>query len=130
MVREFLSVNPARGLIVMLSDFLDAGEGVDRPIQHLADFGHELLLVHLAGLDDRTPPWRGELELVDAESGEVRRLELDRQAAADYERAYEQFCHDLQYLAARNRGRCVPLVTDLPVEDAIFGPLVRSGALQ
>jgi len=123
-VRQFLSIKPARGLAVILSDFLDPGGGVERPLQHLADFGHELLLVHLSGLDDRTPPWRGELELVDAESGEVRRLELDRRAVQDYELAYEQFCHDIQYLALRNRGRYVPLVTDLPVEDAIFGPLI------
>jgi uncharacterized protein (DUF58 family) len=122
--RQFLSINPARGLAVILSDFLEDGEGVHRPLQHLADFGHELLLVHLSGLDDRTPPWRGELELVDAESGEVRRLELDGRAVAAYERSFDEFAQDLQYLALRNRGRYVPLVTDLPVEDAIFGPLV------
>jgi uncharacterized protein (DUF58 family) len=128
-VRRFLSIDPARGLAVILSDFLDAAEGVERPLQHLADYGHELLLVHLGGLDDRTPPWRGELELVDAESGDTRLMDLDRQAVASYEHAYDQFCYDLQYLALRNRGRYVPLVTDLPVEDAMFGPLVASSGI-
>jgi len=122
--REFLSANPAGGLAVILSDFLDGGEGVERPLVHMADFGHEMLLVHLAGLDDRTPPWRGEVELVDAETGEVRRLEMDRKAAATHERAHDQFCDDLEHVAIRNRGRYVPLSTDLPVEDAIFGSLV------
>lgn len=126
-VRQFISGNPARGLTLLISDFLDSTEaGCETPIQHLADFGHELLLVHVAGLDDRSPPWRGELELVDAESGELRRLDLDRRAAANYEAAYDEFCRALQYLAIRNRGRYVPLATDLPVEEAIFGPLVAS----
>jgi uncharacterized protein (DUF58 family) len=128
-VRQFLSTSPARGLAVILSDFLDHGEGAQRPLQHMADFGHELLLVHLAGLDDRTPPWRGEMELIDAESGEVRRLELDSKAVRAYEEAFDGFCQELQYLALRNHGRYVPLITDLPVEEAIFGPMVAPSGI-
>jgi len=130
-VRQLISSGPGRGLVVIISDFLDDGEiGCEAPIQHLADFGNELLLVHVAGADDRMPSWRGELELVDAESGAVRHLEIDQQAAAQHAEAYDEFCRGLQYLAVRNRGRYVSLSTDLPVEDAIFGPLVASSGIR
>jgi uncharacterized protein (DUF58 family) len=127
-VRQFISNRPARGLAVLISDFLDEA-GCEAPLQHLGDFGHELLLVHVAGLDDRLPPWRGEVELVDAESAEVRRMELDPNAAEDHALAYDEFCHGLEHLALRNRGRYVPLMTDRPVEEAVFGPLVASGGV-
>lgn len=130
-IRQFISEGPARGLVVAISDFLDDGEaGCEVPLQYLADFGHELLLVHVAGLDDRQPPWRGELELVDAESGGLRRMVLDDRAAAAHTEAYDEFCRGLQYVALRNRGRYVSLTTDVPVEDAIFGPLVASSGVR
>ncbi len=54
---------PQRGLLIVISDFLD-DEGCERALQYLADFGHELLLVQVWSDEDRTPPWNGELELV------------------------------------------------------------------
>lgn len=123
--RQFISGRSGRGLAVVISDFLDEA-GCETPLQHVADFGHELLLVHVAGPEDRRPSWLGELELVDAESGAMRRVELDERASEDHAAAYDEFCRKLQYLALRNRGRYVPLSTDQPVEDAVFGPLVAS----
>ncbi len=129
-VRRFISDGQPRGLMVVISDFLDDHEeGCEKALQHLADYGHELLLVHVAGLDDRQPPWRGELELLDAETGEVRRFEMDRRAAQQYTETYDEFCRALQYLAMRNRGRYVGLTTDTPLEDAVFDSLVSSGGV-
>ncbi len=124
-VARFISGNPARGLAVMVSDFLDPN-GCEKPLQHLADFGHELLLVHLAGPDDRSPAWPGDLDLIDAETGDTRQISLDDRVRAHYQQAYDEFCTSLQYLALRNRGRYVALPTDTTVEEAIFGPLVAS----
>src|SRR5207249_6331740 len=43
--REFVSEYPQRGLLVIVSDFLDDRD-CERPLQYFADFGHELMLVH------------------------------------------------------------------------------------
>ena len=66
-VRQFISAYPQRGLLIVISDFLDDA-GCEKPLQYLADFGHELLLVQVWSEEDRTPPWDGELDLVDAET--------------------------------------------------------------
>ena len=124
-VRQFISSRSPRGLAVIISDFLDEA-GCEGPLQHLPDFGHEILLVHTTGPDDRMPPWRGEMELVDAESGQMRRINIDPRAIELQAAAYDEFCRGLQHLALRNNGRYVPLLTNAPVEDAIFGPLVNS----
>jgi uncharacterized protein (DUF58 family) len=88
MVRQFISAHAQRGLLMIISDFLDDA-GCEKPLQYLADFGHELLLVQVWADEDRSPPWLGELDL-------------------------------------RSRGRYVGVSTGVPVEDVIFGSLVRA----
>ena len=70
---RFLRRYPQRGLVVILSDFLDDGDCL-KPLQYMADFGHELLLVHVWGEEDRTPSDIGEIELMDAESGRTLKI--------------------------------------------------------
>ena len=48
--------------------------------QYLTDFGHELMLLQIWADEDRTPPWAGELELRDAETGAGMKLDFDEAA--------------------------------------------------
>lgn len=123
--REFLTRYLQRGLLIIISDFLDEA-GCEKPLQYLADFGHELLLIHLWAEEDRTPPWSGELELVDAESGASLEIQFDQDAAAGYREAFDRFADALRSLALRNNGRYAGLSTSLPLEEAVFGPLAQA----
>ena len=127
-VREFLTRSPSRGLSIVLSDFLDEGEG-PRGLQHLADFGQELLLVQLSGPEDDDPPWEGELDMVDAESGETVRLTVDERLIADYSRAYREHCRAIEYTALRNSGRYIHLTTDANLGDTLYGALAGAGSV-
>ena len=60
--RQFLSKYPQRGLVVLISDFLD-DQDCEKPIQYLADFGHDIILLQVWSPEDREPPWDGELDL-------------------------------------------------------------------
>ena len=125
-VREFLSQNPSPGFAIFLSDFLDEPNGVEA-LRHMSDQNHEVALVQLAGPHDRTPPWRGPIELIDAESRTASRMHV---TASDVERhaaAYDTFCSEVEYLAKRNHGSYVHLNTDTVLEEALFGPLVAAG---
>ncbi len=128
MVRKFVSTYPQRGLLIILSDFLDDGDCL-KPLQHFADFGNELLLIQLWAEEDRTPPWSGELDLEDAETGGRMELSFDEEARTAYTRAFDEFSASLQELANRCGGRYVSLPTTTPVEEAIFGPLARTKAV-
>ncbi len=120
--RQFLGQYSQCGLLIIISDFLGDG-GCEKPVQYLADFGHELFLVHLWAEEDRDPPWDGELELVDAETGGKLDLEFDDAARGRYRDAFDQWAASVEKLALRNGGRYAGLSTLTPVEDAIFGPL-------
>jgi len=127
--RQFSAAYPQRGLVVVLSDFLDV-QDPERPLQYLADLGHELLLIHLWAPEDREPPWTGELELIDAETGEQIEMDADDQTRRRYTEAFDAYARKLQTLALRSGGRYIGLPANIPVEEAIFGPMMLAGGLQ
>ena len=127
--RDFVSNYPQRGLLILISDFLD-DTGCEKPLQYLADFGHELLLIQVWGDEDRIPPWSGELELVDAEKGMRLEVAFDAHARRRYTEAFDTYAQSLQRVAYRNSGRYVGLPTTIAIEDAIFGPVARTGGVQ
>ncbi len=122
--REFIGDYSQRGLAIVVSDFLD-DNGCERALQYLADFGHELLLLHLWAEEDRVPPWAGELDLRDAETDAGLRINFDDVARTRYTRAFDEYCDDLQKLAARSGGRYAGFSVNQPLETLIFGDLAR-----
>ena len=123
--RQYLSAYPQRGLTVILSDFLDDADCL-RPLQYIADFGHELLLVQLWGEEDREPSGAGEMELVDAESGSHVRVALNAQARAAYLENFDAHSEQIKMLALRNGGRYTGLSTAVPLSEAVFGSLTMA----
>jgi uncharacterized protein (DUF58 family) len=120
--RQYLSTYPQRGLTIIISDFLDDSDCF-HPLQYMADFGHELLLIQLWGEEDRQPIGQGEVELIDAESGVHVKIALDAQARDAYTDAFDEHAEEVKKLAMRNRGRYAALSTHMPIEEAMFGPL-------
>lgn len=121
--REFASKYPQRGLLIVISDFLD-DEDCTKPLQYLADLGHELLLIHVWAPEDRTPPWEGELDLVDAETGQQMQISFEQEARNAYTASFDAYARSLQETSLRKGGRYVGFDTQVAVEDAIFGPLI------
>jgi len=127
-VRQFISNYPQQGLLIVISDFLD-DEGCEKALQYLSDFGHELLLVQVWAEEDRVPPWTGELELVDAESGSHVKMQVDEGAREKYTAAFDQYAESMQKIAVSNNGRYVGVASTMAIEDVIFGALVRAKGL-
>lgn len=123
--RQFLSEYPQRGLVIVISDFLDDGD-VFHPLQYIADFGHELFLVQLWSEEDREPAGDGEVELIDAESAAQLKITVDEEARRSYTRAFDAHAAEIRKIALRNGGRYSGFSTAIPLEDAIFGPLMMA----
>jgi hypothetical protein len=124
-MREFITRYAQRGLVIVISDFLD-DQGCERALQFLADFGHELMLLQIWSAEDRTPPWDGELELEDAETGGRLKVQFDPSARVRYTEAFDEHAAAIQKLALRNSGRYAGISTAQPVEEVVFGPLMRA----
>ena len=118
--RAYLDTYPQRGLTIIISDFLDQNDCL-RPLQYIADFGHELLLIQLWGDEDREPSDSGELELVDAESGVTSRIVFDSRSRQAYTRAFDEYSTEIRKLALRNSGRYAGFPTHTPLGEIMFG---------
>jgi len=127
--RQFISRYPQPGLLIIVSDFLDDAD-CGRPLQFLADFGHELMLVHVWADEDRDPPWDGQLDLTDAETNATLEIGFDQSARQKYAQAFDEYGRSVQRVALRNSGRYVGLPTSTTIEEAVFGSLARSGGIQ
>lgn len=127
--RQFISKYPQRGLLIIISDFLDE-EDCERPLQFLADFGHELMLLHVWDQEDRDPPWEGQLDLTDAETGNMLEIGFDEATRRNYTLAFDEFARNVQRVSLRNSGRYVGLSTSTTIEEAVFGPIARTGAIE
>jgi uncharacterized protein (DUF58 family) len=122
--REFIGSYAQRGLVIIISDFLD-DNGCERALQYLCDFGHELMLLQVWTEEDRRPPWTGELELKDAETGAGLKLDFDDAARERYTRAFDEYSSTIQHLAIRSNGRYAGISTAQPLESVVFGELIR-----
>jgi len=123
-VKEFLGAYSQRGLVIVISDFLGEGN-CDRALQYLTDYGHELMLLQVWADEDRVPPWTGELELRDAETGAGLKLDFDDAARQRYTQAFDAYCATLQTIAMRSGGRYAGIATSQPLENVIFNDLIR-----
>lgn len=117
--RQFIGKYQKPGLLIFISDFLADGD-VFRPLQYLADFGHELLLLQLWTPFDRDPGAEGDLALSDAETGAELELSFDAGARARYVEAFDRHAEAIESLAMRNNGRYAGLSTAMALEDAVF----------
>jgi uncharacterized protein (DUF58 family) len=124
-VKQFLNEYPQRGLVIVISDFLDE-EGCEKALQYLSDYGNELMLIQLWSPEDREPRYAGEFDLVDAETSSRLHIHIDADARRKYTEAFDQFAASIKTVAFRNNGRYAGLPTSIPVDDAIFGSLMKS----
>jgi len=122
--REFIGSYSQRGLVVIVSDFLD-DQGCERALQYLADYGHELMLLQIWADEDRVPPWTGELDLRDAETGAGLKLDFDEKSRQRYTHAFDEYAAAIQTMAHRSGGRYAGVATSQPLESVIFGDLIR-----
>ncbi len=124
-VRQFNAEYAQKGLLIVISDFMDDQDCL-KPLQYLADFGHELYLVQVWGGEDRSPQDKGELELTDAETGDVLKLGFDDESLKQYVASFDRYADEIRTVAQRNGGRYASIAASLSLEEAVFGSLIRS----
>ena len=124
-VREFIGAYSQRGLVIVISDFLD-DSGCERALQYLADFGHELMLLQVWADEDR-------IAAVDRRTGTARRRDRRRpEAGFRRRRARGAILAPSTNTARRFRpwrmrsgGRYAGIATSQSLESVIFGDLIR-----
>ena len=107
-LQRFASLRLRPGLAVVISDFFDPA-GIEAVTEALKSVRHRLLLVALTRPSDGNPEveegLRGDLQLVDCETGSVADVSVTPAVIASYRAAYDRFqAHLTDFARARDIG--------------------------
>lgn len=121
-----LAARPLRpGLLLLLTDGYDP-PGLAAGVAALAGRGHEVVLLHLLTADDVAPTVRGDLRLVDVETGAKCEVTVDNATLDAYQRRFAAWQGELRALAGKHQGRYVALRTDQPLRQMLLENLRRA----
>lgn len=116
------------GLTVVLSDLMtpEWADGLTR----LPARGGDVTVVHVLDRDELHPALRGDLDLVDAESGEVVPVSLAPEQVAAYEAAARAWADGVAARARHAGATYVRVLADEPIEPLLLGAWREAGVLR
>lgn len=127
MVIEFGRRSAPVGVVILISDFLDAR--FDEAVARLASMGHEVFAIHV--YSDReigVDAWLGEMTFVDAETGAARRVSVTPRLLAEYQQAWAARGRAIASACAHTRAHYIPVRVEQPFDQIILHTL-RGGRL-
>jgi uncharacterized protein (DUF58 family) len=128
-IREY-SITPRRtGLVILISDLLTT-QGYDAGLRQLLGRGHEVVLIHILAPDELDPPFAGDLQLLDIETGHVQDVSLDGGLRAQYRAQAERWIQTTQ-LACRKQGvRYLQAITSQPWDQTLLLEMRNAGIVK
>jgi uncharacterized protein (DUF58 family) len=128
-VRELLSRRRGRrrGLVALVSDFYDPA-GATVALELVRRNRLEAIAVKISAPDELAPQLRGDLQLCDAETGEVHDLTISPRALGDYAQRHAALLRELAGYCREHAIPCFTLSSDQPF-DAVVLRMFRAGGL-
>jgi uncharacterized protein (DUF58 family) len=116
-----------RGLLIVISDFYDEDEQVERALARAAHIGHDVVLFHVLSREEMDLSFRGDVELDDLETGKIV-LTNPSVVGRSYREAMADFLERWRTRSATHGIDYVRVVTDTPLDAALGAYLRRRAA--
>ena len=116
---EFASRTRQQGLAVVISDFLDP-HGFEPGLKLVSSMGHDIFVVHVAAASDSDPKALGEVRFVDAETGELRDVDVTPALARAYSDAWRTHAEELARFCGRYSLGYVRADADAPFDEIVL----------
>ncbi len=117
----------SRGPVLLASDLLFVG--FDEVLRALAGRGGDAVLLHVVGRDDLEPDARGDLRLVDAETGAEVEVASDVRGLRAHAEARDAWLAEVDAIAGRHGIVVVRVVDDERIEDVVLEGLRSRGVV-
>jgi uncharacterized protein (DUF58 family) len=127
-LESFVHQTKRRGLAIVISDFYDPA-GYEEGLNLLRYHRFEPTVLQVWAEAEAKPTLRGDLELVDVESGESREVTVSERQLAAFARAHAEYCAQL---AAFCGARAIPYYradVAIPFEDLVLRMFREGGFL-
>jgi uncharacterized protein (DUF58 family) len=123
-IRKYQRATLKTGIVFMISDFLDENN-FRTEMKLLAQRGFDLNLIQVMMPEELEPTLKGDLTLVDSESGTVRDVSLNERLIASYKQTLGEYTKSLE-LFCRGAGIGYTITrVDVSFEDLLLRELVR-----
>ncbi len=127
-LESFVHQNKRRGLCIVISDFYDPA-GYEEGLNLLRYHRFEPTVLQVWSQAEARPSLRGDLQLVDVESGETREVTVTERQLAAFARAHAEYCARLESFCA---ARALPYYradVAVPFEDLVLRMFREGGFL-
>jgi uncharacterized protein (DUF58 family) len=128
-LRRYFSVPRTRGMVIIVSDFLDRA-GVEDAFSVLRRFRHQVALLHVMSPEDRDPRLPEEVMLVDAEEGTSTEVQITPGLLAAYRETFEQHAAGIEAYCRKYGWAYARAHTDIPVETLLLKILREESLLR
>lgn len=122
---SFVHQTTRRGVAVVISDFYDPA-GYEEGLNLLRYHRFEPTAIQVLDPREAAPQLRGDLEIVDMETGELRQVTLSPRLCAAYAREHQAYCEALDRFCTSRAITYLRAETNVPFEDMVLR-LFRSG---
>jgi uncharacterized protein (DUF58 family) len=126
-MREYVLQTKRRGLLVLLSDLLMPA-GVEEGLRVARAHHFDLFVIHVVSDEDLTPPFTGDLRLIDSETGTSVEVTVDGPALRAFTQARDRYLGGLEQFCLRHGIEYLRTTTAIPLADLILRYL-RVGGL-
>lgn len=116
-------------LAFLVSDLLDP-HGWRRAVEFLLHRRHRVFVVHVTSEEEESPDLRGNLRLLDSETGRGREVQMTDAVLHEYRRIYGRFCVQAERFARRREIGHARLRSDLHFGPAVLQILRRGGVVR
>jgi uncharacterized protein (DUF58 family) len=125
----FLADRPSRGLMIVLSDLLNAADY--RPgLRRVAQAGFEVAVVHVLSEAELNPSLRGDVELIDSETGETLKISMTLETRNSYLRDLNTWQSNIDEFCRSIGVRYVLVPAERSPESVLLGDLRRHAILE
>ena len=128
-IRRFCLENRRRGVVVVLSDFLDPA-GYEEPLKALAGRGHEVFVLHLLAREEVDPDLQGDFKLLDVETEAHVEISATRPTMRAYRRQLDLFRAGLKSFCAAHGIGYLFTSTAVPFEELVLSYLRAAGLVK
>jgi uncharacterized protein (DUF58 family) len=122
-IHAFTNLFPHPGFVVIVSDLFDPS-GWRGALEELTAKRYQVLVVHVVDQQEVEPHSRGDVALIDVESGRERKFFLDDDLRRRFRSEIEKYFHDIETVCTSRKIDYVRTVTQVPF-DAFVLRLLR-----
>jgi uncharacterized protein (DUF58 family) len=127
--REFVQRERRRGVVIVISDFYDI-EGIQPALKFLKYPKHDIYVIHVADETEESPAVRGDLRLIDSESGGFREINVTDALLVKYKKAFSDLAERVEAFCVRNEMGYARARTSVPFDELVLRILRRGGLVR